>query len=149
MLTAATLLVGLLTLAIKGGGPGAGGSCHHDNEGARPLGTPPLVRAQGDGLEGWCRLSRLYVGNLAHGTTEADLRAAFSSFGEVASVRVMSDRRGRTKQFGYVQMADETSAKSAMAALRGTRINGRMMDIVLEDRAGGRSGGSGRAGRRR
>ena len=94
-------------------------------------------------------MSRLYVGNLAYETTEADLRAAFSSFGEVVSAKVVSNRRGRTKQFGYVQMADETSAKSAMEALRATQINGRILDIVLEERAGGRSGGRDRAGRRR
>jgi RNA recognition motif-containing protein len=94
-------------------------------------------------------LNTLYVGNLAHETTEADLSAAFSSFGEVVSAKVMSDRRGRTKQFAYVQMADETSAKSAMEGLRGTQINGRTLDIVLEERTKRRGGGKGRGGRRR
>jgi len=92
-------------------------------------------------------LSRLYIGNLAYETTEADLRAAFSRFGKVVSARVMTNRRGRTKQFGYVQMADDTSAKSAMEALGGKEINGRIMDIMLEDRMGGRSGQRGRVGR--
>jgi len=92
-------------------------------------------------------LSRLYIGNLAYETTEADLRAAFSRFGKVVSARVMTNRRGRTKQFGYVQMADDTSAKSAMEALGGEEINGRIMDIMLEDRMGGRSGQRGRVGR--
>jgi len=92
-------------------------------------------------------LSRLYIGNLAYETTEADLRAAFSRFGKVVSAKVMTNRRGRTKQFGYVQMADDTSAKSAMEALGGKEINGRIMDIMLEDRMGGRSGQRGRVGR--
>ena len=92
-------------------------------------------------------MSRLYIGNLAYETTEADLRAAFSRFGKVVSARVMTNRRGRTKQFGYVQMADDTSAKSAMEALGGKEINGRIMDIMLEDRMGGRSGQRGRVGR--
>ena len=56
---------------------------------------------------------------MAHETTEADLRAAFSSFGEVLSAKVMSDRRGRTKQFAYVEMEDENSARLAMEGLRG------------------------------
>ena len=87
------------------------------------------------------------MGNLAYETTEADLRAAFSRFGEVSSVKVMSDRRGRQKGFAYVEMADEEAA-AAMAALRGTQLNGRTMDIVLE--AGGRRGTAFRgAGRRR
>lgn len=80
-------------------------------------------------------LNRLYVGNLAHDTTEADLLAAFSPFGTVVSVKVMSDRRGRTKQFGYVQMVDETAARSALESLRGKQINGRTVDVVLEGKA--------------
>ncbi|MBI2913771.1 MAG: RNA-binding protein [Chloroflexi bacterium] len=93
-------------------------------------------------------MSRLYVGNLAHETTEADLRAAFAPYGEVVSARVMSNRRGRTKEFGYVQMADEASAKAAMEGLRGTQINGRTPDIVLEE-ASRRGGGGSRVGGRR
>ena len=93
-------------------------------------------------------MSRLYVGNLAHETTEVDLRAAFSRFGEVVSARVMSNRRGRTKQFGYVEMGDEASAKAAMEALRGTQIKGRTLDIVL-DESSRRGGGGGRVGGRR
>ena len=97
-------------------------------------------------------MSRLYVGNLAHETTEVDLRSAFAPYGEVVSARVMSNRRGRTKEFGYVEMADEASAKAAMAALRGTEIKGRMVDIVLEEgsrRGGGGGRVSGRVGGRR
>lgn len=93
--------------------------------------------------------SSLYVGNLAHETTEADLRAAFAAYGEVASVKVVSDRRGRSKQFAYVQMADEASARAAMEALRGTQLNGRTMDIVFEERGGRRGGRSGRTHSRR
>ncbi len=93
-------------------------------------------------------MSRLYIGNLAHDTTEADLRAAFSQFGEIVSVKVASDRRGRPKGFGHITMADEAAATAAMESLRGTQINGRTMDIVRdEQRKGGRPGRSG--GRRR
>lgn len=96
-------------------------------------------------------MSRLYVGNLAHETTETDLRAAFSRYGEVVSTKVMSNRRGRTKEFGYVQMGDEASARAAMEALRGTEIKGRRMDIVLDESVGRRRGSrsQGRSGRRR
>ncbi len=85
---------------------------------------------------------------MAHETTEADLRAAFSCFGEVVSAKVVSDRRGRTKQFGYVEMENEASARLAMEGLRGTPVNGRIMDIVLENRAKGR-GRPGRPGHQR
>ncbi|TEU00214.1 MAG: RNA-binding protein [Dehalococcoidia bacterium] len=94
-------------------------------------------------------MGTLYVGNLAHETTDVDLRTAFSRFGKVVSARIVSDRRGRTKGFGYVEMADEEAASVAIESLRGTQINGRTMDIVLEGRARRRSGGNGRARRRR
>jgi len=94
-------------------------------------------------------LSRLYVGNLAHETTEGELRTAFAQYGEVASIKIVSDRRGRMKGFAYVDMADDHSATSAMESLKGTQINGRTMDIVEE--AARRKGGGGgfRGGRRR
>ena len=94
-------------------------------------------------------MQTLYVGNLAHETTDVDLRAPFSPFGKVVSAKIVSDRRGRPKGFGYVEMADEDSARAALESLRGTQINGRTMDIVLEERTKRRRGGIGRGGRRR
>ncbi len=94
-------------------------------------------------------MQTLYVGNLAYETTDMDLRTAFSEFGKVVSAKVVSDRRGRPKGFGYVEMSDEDSARVAMQSLRGTQINGRTMDIVLEERSKRRRGGIGRGGRRR
>ena len=89
-------------------------------------------------------LSTLYIGNLAHETTEADLQAAFTPYGKVVSTKVMSDRRGRAKGFGFVEMADEESAREAMQSLRGKELNGRLMDIVLEDRKNKKGGGAAR-----
>ena len=63
-----------------------------------------------------------------------DLQTAFGRFGRVVSARVMSDKRGRAKGFGYVEMEDEEAARAAVEALRGTQLNGRVMDVVLEDR---------------
>lgn len=84
------------------------------------------------------KLKKLYIGNLAHDTTEADLMARFSEFGKVVSTKVAADRRGRAKGFGHVEMADEDSARAAMEGLRGKELNGRLMDVVLEDdRRGG------------
>ncbi len=93
-------------------------------------------------------MGTIYIGNLAHETTDMDLRTAFSPFGKVVSAKIVSDRRGRPKGFGYVEMSDGESAKAALESLRGTQINGRTMDIVLEERAR-RRGGIGRGGRRR
>lgn len=53
----------------------------------------------------------------------------------------MSDRRGRAKGFGFVEMADDESARAAIESLRGKELNGRLMDIVLEDRKGRKGGG--------
>lgn len=98
------------------------------------------VTLRGGGLVGGRRLGKLYVGNLAHETTDADLRAAFSKFGTVASTKMVTNRRGRAKGFAYVEMADEASTKAAMESLRGTQINGRTLDIVEEEpRRGGAS----------
>jgi len=63
-----------------------------------------------------------------------DLQTAFAPYGRVVSARVMSDKRGRAKGFGYVEMAEEEAARAAVEALRGKQLNGRVMDVVLEDR---------------
>jgi len=81
-------------------------------------------------------LPKLYVGNLAHETTEAQIRAAFAPYGEPSSVKIVSDRRGRTKGFAYVQMADAGAVEAAIQALKGTQLNGRTMDIVKDNSSG-------------
>ena len=81
-------------------------------------------------------MPRLYVGNLAHETTEAQIRAAFAPFGEPSSIKIVSDRRGRTKGFAYVQIADRSAADAAMDALKGTQLNGRSLDIVPDNSSG-------------
>ena len=91
-------------------------------------------------------MSRLYIGNLAHDTTDAQIRAAFAPHAQVTSVKVAADRRGRPKGFAHVDIADSGSVDDIIEAMRGTQINGRTMDIVRDDaRRGGARGG----GRRR
>jgi len=87
-------------------------------------------------------MSRLYVGNLAHETTESQIRAAFSPHCQLSSVKIVADRRGRPKGFAYVDTGDPASVDAVIEALRGAQINGRTLDIVREDpRRGGRPGG--------
>jgi RNA recognition motif-containing protein len=81
-------------------------------------------------------LSRLYVGNLARETTEAQIRDAFAPYAEASSVKIVNDRRGRPKGFAYVQLADDEAAEKAMEALRGTQLNGRTLDIVPDESSG-------------
>lgn len=96
-------------------------------------------------------MKSLYVGNLAYGTTESDLRAVFSPFGELVSVRIASDRAGRPKGFAFVEMAEESAASAARESLKGTQLNGRTMDIVESTPPGKRrsSPSRGRSGGRR
>ena len=91
-------------------------------------------------------MSRLYVGNLAHDTTDAQIRAAFAPHCQVTSVKVAADRRGRPKGFAHVDVDDSQTLDTLLDALRGTQINGRTMDIVPDDarRGGGPPRGGGR-----
>jgi len=72
----------------------------------------------------------IYVGNLSYQTTEDDLRDSFENFGEVTSVRIIQDRAtGRSKGFGFVEMPDEESAETAIAALNGKEFSGRNIRV--------------------
>lgn len=94
---------------------------------------------------------RLYVGNLAYSVTSDQLRELFGAHGEVAEASVISDRAtGRSKGFGFVEMASEDGAKKAVEALHEQRVAGRNL-IVNEarerDARPPRPGGGGGGGR--
>ena len=90
----------------------------------------------------------IYVGNLSYNTTESDLRTAFESHGEVTSAAVITDRdSGQSKGFGFVEMADGQSAKTAIAALDGADLEGREIK-VNEARPKTERSGSGNSGGR-
>ena len=95
----------------------------------------------------------IYVGNLSFDTTERDLEAAFAGYGAVTSARVATDRdTGRTRGFGFVEMANQAEAQSAITGLNGTQMQGRSL-VVNEarprDNSGGRSGNRSGGGRAR
>jgi RNA recognition motif-containing protein len=72
----------------------------------------------------------LYIGNLAYDVTENDLRNAFSEFGEVSSVKIITDKfSGRPKGFGFVEMPDNSEADQAIKALNGKVLNGRSIKV--------------------
>ena len=72
----------------------------------------------------------IYVGNLAFTTTDHDLRQLFEPYGAVDEIRVITDRdTGRSKGFGFVEMPDSTTAKTAMARLQGTELAGRTLTV--------------------
>jgi len=74
-------------------------------------------------------VKKLYVGNLPWTSTEADLRDLFSSFGEVHSAAVITDRdTGRSRGFGFVEL-DEAAAEKAISDLDGKDYGGRPIRV--------------------
>lgn len=72
----------------------------------------------------------IYVGNLPYSATDDELRTAFSAFGEVTSVNVITDRvTGQAKGFAFVEMSDDNAANSAINALNETDMGGRNIKV--------------------
>ncbi len=72
----------------------------------------------------------IYVGNLSYGMTESELRDAFAAYGEVDSVKILSDREtGRSRGFGFVEMPNQREAEEAIAQLNGKELGGRSLRI--------------------
>jgi RNA recognition motif-containing protein len=75
-------------------------------------------------------MMNIYVGNLPYGATEAELKTAFSAFGEVNSVNLISDKyTGQSKGFAFVEMADNASADAAIKGLNETSMGGRNLKV--------------------
>jgi RNA recognition motif-containing protein len=72
----------------------------------------------------------IYVGNLAYSVTESDLREAFSAYGAVDRVNVITDRdSGQSKGFGFVEMPNDSEADAAIKALNDTALAGRNLKV--------------------
>ena len=83
----------------------------------------------------------IYVGNLSYEVTDDDLQAAFATYGQVASARVIMDRfSGRSKGFGFVEMPDNSEAMAAINELNGKDFKGRTI-TVNQARPRGETGG--------
>jgi RNA recognition motif-containing protein len=97
---------------------------------------------------------KLYVGNLSYKVTNDLLEELFSQYGDVRSAEVIQDRStGRSKGFGFVEMADDNAANEAIRALHESVHEGRPLVVnearPREDRGGGGGGGGGyRSGNR-
>ncbi len=109
--------------------------------------------------------NKLYVGNLPYSVRDSDLEQAFGQFGAVTSAKVMMERdTGRSKGFGFVEMASDPEAQAAIEGMNGQSLGGRSV-VVNEARpmearpprtggfggggggfGGGRSGGGGGGG---
>ena len=72
----------------------------------------------------------LYVGNLSFETSEDGLRELFGEYGDITSVNIITDRdTGRSRGFGFVEMATEEAAKAAIEALNGREVDGRALRV--------------------
>ena len=72
----------------------------------------------------------LYVGNLPWSTSEEELEAYFAEHGEIVDVRIITEgRSGRSKGFGFVEMASDEAGKAAIEALNGKEFGGRELRV--------------------
>jgi len=74
---------------------------------------------------------RLYVGNLPYSMSEEELANAFTKAGAVVDAAIVVDRdTGRSKGFGFVEMADDAAAAAAVQQLNGTQVGGRTIKVA-------------------
>ena len=72
----------------------------------------------------------IYVSNLAYNATDDDLRQLFESYGEVDTIRIITDRdTGTPRGFGFVDMPDSRAAQSAIQGLQGKELGGRTLNV--------------------
>jgi RNA recognition motif-containing protein len=81
---------------------------------------------------------RLYVGNLAFHCSAETLRAAFAEVGDVADVRIISDREtGQSRGFAFVTMASPEAGRNAIASMNGALVEGRPLRVNEAEERGG------------
>ena len=72
----------------------------------------------------------IFVGSLPYATTDEELEAAFTEYGEVTSARVIMDRyTGRSRGFGFVEMSNQEQAEAAIRAMNGKDFQGRALTV--------------------
>lgn len=94
-------------------------------------------------------MKNIFVGNLSFNTNEDELRQIFEGYGQVERVSILTDREtGRSRGFGFVEMASDEDGEKAIAALNGSQFGGRTINVnearPKSDRGGGFGGGGGR-----
>lgn len=94
-------------------------------------------------------MTNIFVGNLSYRTTQDELHSAFSQYGGVERVNIVTDREtGQPRGFAFVEMTDAGEAQAAITHLNGSELNGRVLNVneARPKPAGG--GGGGGFGRR-
>ena len=75
-------------------------------------------------------MKNIFVGNLDFNTSEDELRRLFEAYGQVDRVSIMTDRdTGRSRGFGFVEMTNSEEGDKAIAALNGTQLGGRTLNV--------------------
>lgn len=73
---------------------------------------------------------QIYAGNLSYNMTKDSLQELFEQYGDVASAKIITDKEsGRSKGFGFVEMASDDQAKSAIDSLNDTEVSGRNIRV--------------------
>ena len=93
-------------------------------------------------------MKNIFVGNLSFNTNEDELRQAFEAYGQVDRVSIMTDRdTGRSRGFGFVEMNSSEDGEKAIAALNGSQLSGRTINVnearPKTERSSGFGGGGG------
>ena len=98
-------------------------------------------------------MKNIFVGNLSFGVTEASVRALFETHGSVGRVNIVTDRdTGQPRGFGFVEMANDGEGEKAIAAVNGTDLEGRTLNVNEarpKTERSGSGGGGGGFGRKR
>ena len=90
-------------------------------------------------------MKNIFVGNLDFNTSEEELRTIFEAYGQVDRVSIMTDRdTGRSRGFGFVEMANAEDGEKAIAALNGSQLGGRTLNVNEARPKVERSGGGGK-----
>ncbi len=89
----------------------------------------------------------IYVSNLSFNVQDEDLRGFFSPYGEVTSAKVINDREtGKSRGFGFVEMADANAARTAISELNGGDVDGRTIRVAEARPKDSKPGGGSRQG---
>ena len=89
----------------------------------------------------------IYISNLSYGVDDADLNTLFAEYGEVTSAKVIMDREtGRSRGFGFVEIADEAMGQKAIDELNGAEYDGKVITVNVAKPREDRSNGGGRGG---
>lgn len=84
----------------------------------------------------------IYIAGLSYGVNDADLNDLFAEYGEISSAKVIKDREtGRSRGFGFVEMANDAEGQKAIDELNGVEFDGKVISVTVakprEDKGGG------------